>query len=76
MTCARWRQDSIPNGTDATYCVISSHDAGPAADGVKNLLKYGLGLNPWTPVSTADLPEISPDGVDNLILFYRERTDL
>lgn len=36
---------------------ISSRGADPAGDGVTNIIKYAFGMNPWVPVSGADLPQ-------------------
>lgn len=55
---------------------ISGPNATPAGDGVKNLMKYALNLNPWIPASSADLPWLDPEGENILVLIYWERTDI
>lgn len=52
-----------------------ANDASPAGDGVPNLIKYALGLNPSTPATTAQLPSggIQPDGGTNYLTLTVNR---
>lgn len=60
------------DGDDRTNPEISGLLADPAGDGVSNLLKYAFGLDPFTPVSSQDLPQA--EIVDNTLrLTYVER---
>ena len=43
-TADHWRQQMF--GPDATNPAIAADDANPSGDGIANLLKYSLGLNP------------------------------
>lgn len=54
--------------------VLSGRDAAPAGDRVTNLIKYGFGMNPWTPVSGADLPQAELVN-GRLRLSYPERRE-
>jgi hypothetical protein len=49
---------------------ISGDTASPAGDGIPNLLKYALNLNPWVD-GHAGLPQPCTDGT-NLILAFTE----
>ncbi len=68
---ADWRETFFEGG-DQTDDTVSGPLATPAGDGVANLLKYAFGLDPWTPVSAADMPQPEVDGA-TLRLTYLER---
>jgi hypothetical protein len=69
-----WREEYFEGQLDQPE--ISGPNADPAGDGVPNLLKYALGLDPWITAASADLSRIVPDGDDILILIYQERIDI
>lgn len=69
-----WRAEHFPDDLDNAE--ISGPGASPAGDGVANLMKYALDLDPWVPASSSDLPWLDPDGDELLILVYWERTDI
>jgi hypothetical protein len=52
--------------------------ANPTGDGVPNIMKYALGLNPLTKASGADLPSIQPktNSVDFNFTRMRDATDI
>lgn len=50
---------------------ISGPTANPVGDGIVNILKYALGLDPRTPASGRDLPQVEIDG-GTLRLTYPE----
>lgn len=68
---AAWRDIHFTPAQQADN-TISGPAATPAADGVPNLIKYHLGLDPWRPATPADLPraELNPAG-DVLTFVYR-----
>lgn len=51
---------------------VSGPNANPIGDGIVNIIKYALGLDPWIPATGADLPQIASDG-EVLVLIYPER---
>ncbi len=69
-----WREEHFEGQLDNLE--VSGPNANPVGDGVPNLLKYALGLSPWVPAASGDLPRIVPDGNNILILIYQERTDI
>ncbi len=70
-TLDRWRQRHF-SAAQLADPLVSGPTASPAGDGVPNLLKYALGLDPLVPASPAALPrlELSPAG-DVLTLVYQ-----
>jgi hypothetical protein len=48
-----WRENYFGNPSNVS---AGANAASPAGDGVPNLLKYALGLNPFTPATGAQLP--------------------
>jgi len=56
-----WRLDHF--GPDATNSVIAGDDANPSGDGIPNLLKYALGLDPTSAQTNPVLfPNLDPMG--------------
>ena len=65
-----------PPSTPPTYM---AETANPTGDGVPNIMKYALGLNPLTKASGADLPSIQPqtnNTVDFNFTRMRDATDI
>jgi len=60
-------------GANANTPSIAGDLANPSGDGIKNLLKYALGLNPLIPTSTG-LPTVSKSGGYLTITFSRPTT--
>lgn len=71
---ASWRAEHFPGQLDNLE--VSGPGAAPAGDGVVNLIKYAFGLDPWTAVTSSDLPGLKPDGDDILVVDYWKRTDI
>jgi hypothetical protein len=67
-----WRNNYFGNPSNAG---AGANDASPAGDGVPNLIKYALGLNPSTPVTAAQLPSgsIQPAGGTNYLTLTVNR---
>lgn len=74
ITFAGWSEQHFTPGQLADP-EISGPAASPAGDGVANLMKYALDLNPWILVAASDLPQFELDQDGRLILLYWERTD-
>ena len=70
-----WREQHF-SAAELADPEISGPDASPAGDGVKNLIKYALNIPPFTPVARDDLFNFSVNEAGELILVYRERTDI
>ena len=69
-----WREQHFTGQLDNPG--ISGPEASPAGDGVKNLIKYALNLSPWETVPWDELFEMRVGEEGDLILVYRERTDI
>lgn len=69
-----WREEHFAGQLDDPE--VSGPDASPAGDGVPNLMKYALDLDPWAPATSADLPWLDSTGEETLVLVYWERTDI
>ena len=56
-----WRDNHFGNPSNVG---VGADTANPAGDGVPNLIKYALGLDPYTPAAASQLPtgSIQPDG--------------
>src|SRR5664280_1712926 len=67
-----WRDDHFGNPSDVG---AGANGASPAGDGVPNLIKYALGLNPLTPATSAQLPSgrIQPAGGTNFLTLTVNR---
>lgn len=65
---AAWQIEHF--GTDATNPAIAGPDANPTHDGVPNLVKYALQLDPAVAVS-AGLPVLSSSGGNVTLTFHR-----
>ena len=65
-----WASNAFTNPTDRSNPAISGEQATPAGDGITNLMKYALALEPMT-CGTASLPTISPQA-GYLTLTYRK----
>ena len=68
--------EQVPPTTPPTYTAAT---ANPTGDGVPNIMKYALGLNPLTKASEADLPSIQPktnNTVDFNFTRMRDATDI
>ncbi len=70
-----WRDNHFGNPSNVG---AGANGASPAGDGVPNLLKYALGLNPSVPATTAQLPfgNIQSDGGTNYLTLTVNRTAL
>lgn len=68
-----WRDDYFGNPSNVG---AGANDASPAGDGVPNLLKYALGLDPLTPAPAAQLPSggIASDGGQNYLTLTVDRS--
>lgn len=62
-----WRQEHFTSAQLADP-EVSGPEADAAGDGTPNLLKYAVGLDPWTP-ATARLPQVDEVG-DEILLTY------
>jgi hypothetical protein len=51
------------------------HADDPSGDGIQNLLKYAIGLNPMEACSTADLMEPAADDTDGASIIYNKSKD-
>ncbi len=72
-TFAAWQEEHFTEA-ERDDPEIGGPEAAPAGDGVANLLKYAFGLDPFAPVSLADLVESEvTEGI--LRLTYLERVD-
>jgi len=67
-----WRDNHFGNPSNVG---AGANGASPAGDGVPNLLKYALGLDPFTPATAAQLPSgsIKPDGGTNYLTLTVNR---
>jgi len=65
-----WKATAFPNVTDRNDPALSGELATPANDGITNLMKYALALDPMT-CGTDGLPTASPQG-GYLTLTYRK----
>jgi hypothetical protein len=67
-----WRNIHFGNPSNVG---AGANGASPAGDGVPNLIKYALGLNPFTPATSAQLPfgKIQPAGVTNYLTLTVNR---
>jgi len=67
-----WRNSHFGNPSNVG---AGANGASPAGDGVPNLIKYALGLNPSTPVTAAQLPSgsIQPNGGTNYLTLNVNR---
>ena len=67
-----WRNNYFGNPSNVG---AGANDASPAGDGVPNLIKYALGLNPSTPATAAQLPSgsIQPAGGTNYLTLTVNR---
>ena len=67
-----WRNNYFGNPSNVG---AGANGASPAGDGVPNLIKYALGLNPFTPATAAQLPSgsIQPDGGTNYLTLTVNR---
>jgi alpha-tubulin suppressor-like RCC1 family protein len=67
---AVWQATFFPDPADQANLAISGEAATPAGDGITNLMKYALGLNPWVCGSTELPTPTRQDGY--LTLTYRK----
>jgi hypothetical protein len=69
----QWRNAYFGNPSNVG---AGSDSADPAGDGVPNLIKYALGLNPNTAITTGELPtgSIESDGGQNYLALTVNRT--
>lgn len=58
-TMAHWREQHF--GPGAGNNILAADDANPAGDGIVNLLKYSLGLDPNVPCTTGASINTTPD---------------
>ncbi len=67
-----WRDNHFGNPSNVG---AGANTASPAGDGVPNLIKYALGLNPSIPATAAQLPSggIQPDGGTNYLTLTVNR---
>ena len=67
-----WRNSHFGNPSNVG---TGANGASPTGDGVPNLIKYALGLNPSTPVTAAQLPSggIQPSGGTNFLTLTVNR---
>jgi hypothetical protein len=67
-----WRDDHFGNPSNVG---AGSNGANPAGDGVPNLMKYALGLDPYTPATPGQLPTggIQPDGGQDYLTLIVNR---
>ncbi len=67
-----WRDNHFGNPSNVG---AGANAASPAGDGVPNLIKYALGLDPFTPATAAQLPfaSIQPDGGTNYLTLTVNR---
>jgi len=67
-----WRNSHFGNPSNVG---AGANAASPAGDGVPNLIKYALGLNPPTPATAAQLPSggIQPNGGTNYLTLTVNR---
>jgi hypothetical protein len=67
-----WRDNHFGNPSNVG---AGANNASPAGDGVPNLIKYALGLNPATPATAAQLPSgsIQPAGGTNYLTLTVNR---
>jgi hypothetical protein len=67
-----WRNNNFGNPSNVG---AGANGASPSGDGVPNLLKYALGLNPLTPATAAQLPSgsIQSDGGTNYLTLTVNR---
>jgi hypothetical protein len=67
-----WRDNQFGNPSDVG---AGADTASPAGDGVPNLIKYALGLNPLTPAAQSQLPSggIEQDGGENYLTLTVNR---
>ena len=67
-----WRDNHFGNPSNVG---AGANAASPAGDGVPNLIKYALGLNPSIPATAAQLPSggIQPDGGTNYLTLTVNR---
>jgi len=67
-----WRDNHFGNPSNVG---AGANGASPAGDGVPNLIKYALGLNPATPATAAQLPSgsIQPAGGTNYLTLTVNR---
>jgi hypothetical protein len=67
-----WRDNHFGNPSNVG---AGANGASPAGDGVPNLIKYALGLNPATPATSAQLPSggIQPAGGTNYLTLTVNR---
>ena len=67
-----WRNSYFGNPSNVG---AGANGASPAGDGVPNLIKYALGLNPSTPATAAQLPSggIQPNGGTNYLTLTVNR---
>ena len=68
-----WRNTYFGNPSNVG---AGANSASPAGDGVPNLIKYALGLNPTNPATVAQLPSggIQPSGTTNYLTLTVNRT--
>jgi alpha-tubulin suppressor-like RCC1 family protein len=64
-----WKNTMFPNAADRANSLISGVMATPAGDGIPNLTKYALALDPFTP-SAGSMPTIGEQG-GSLTFTYR-----
>ena len=67
-----WKNLSFPNVADRTNPQVSGWSASPAGDGISNLTKYGLGLNPFTQ-SHSSMPTVLSEGEFLAFTFRRNK---
>jgi hypothetical protein len=70
-----WRDNNFGNPSNVG---AGANNAAPAGDGVDNLVKYALGLNPFTRATLAELPSASVQsygGTNYLTLTVRRGAD-
>jgi hypothetical protein len=67
-----WRDNHFGNPSDVG---AGANGASPAGDGVPNLIKYALGLDPLTPATSAQLPSgrVQPAGGTNFLTLTVNR---
>ena len=63
-----WRFNQF--GVDANTPSIAGNEANPTGDGVTNLMKYALGLNPLTIATGTSLPVVQMEGGDYLTISF------
>ncbi len=70
-----WRNSHFGNPSNVG---AGADTASPSGDGVPNLIKYALGLNPLTPAATDQLPSgsIQPDSGQNYLTLTANRLSL